>query len=215
MKLSLILIVLFATLTAAAQQKIKVACVGNSITEGAGIETGKTYPDQLQTLMGDAYEVRNYGIGGRTLLKKGDFSYWQEEKYKEVLAWAPDVVIIKLGTNDSKPQNWIYNEEFEHDYRAFIQSFKHIKGHRKIFICTPVPVFQDAFGITAAIVQDEIVPIVNKVAKAEGVVLIDLFTALSGKGEMFPDGVHPNADGARAMAEEIYSVLKQDLTRSN
>jgi acyl-CoA thioesterase-1 len=215
MKISLILIVLFASLAAAAQQKIKVACVGNSITEGGDIETGKRYPDQLQAFLGDSYEVRNYGIGGRTLLKKGDFSYWQEQKYKEVLDWAPDVVIIKLGTNDSKPQNWIYSEEFEQDYRAFIQSFKHIKGHRKIFVCTPVPVFQDAYGITATIVQDEIVPIVQKVAKAEGVVVIDLFAALSGKSEMFPDGVHPNADGAKFMAEEIYKVLRQDLARSN
>src|SRR5690606_33169468 len=76
---------------------LKVACVGNSITEGAGLT--KTYPDVLQELLGDSYEVRNYGIGGRTLLRKGDYPYWNETKYKEVLTWTPNIVIIKLGTN--------------------------------------------------------------------------------------------------------------------
>nr|WP_199200271.1 GDSL-type esterase/lipase family protein [Adhaeribacter arboris] len=95
------------------QSKIKVACVGNSITEGAGVETGKKYPEQLQTLMGDTYEVKNYGIGGRTLLKKGDYPYWNEVKYQEVLQWQPNIVIIKLGTNDSKPQNWQHKADFK------------------------------------------------------------------------------------------------------
>src|SRR5689334_14820626 len=93
MKIFLLLTLsLFYTAIVYSQTKIKVACVGNSITEGAAIETGKRYPDQLQTLLGDNYEVRNYGLGGRTLLKKGDFPYWNEAKYKEVLEWNPDVV---------------------------------------------------------------------------------------------------------------------------
>ena len=118
-------------LTAGGQERIKVACVGNSITEGSGIVESMRYPSQLQKLLGENFEVRNYGLGGRTLLKKGDYPYWQEEKYKEVLAWVPDIVIIKLGTNDSKPQNWIYAEDFIADYRAFIQSFKKLPGKHK------------------------------------------------------------------------------------
>jgi acyl-CoA thioesterase I len=211
MKLFLLSLVLMLNLVVSAQQKIKVACVGNSITEGADIEKGMRYPEQLQLLLGDSYEVRNYGLGGRTLLRKGDLAYWQEVKYQEVLQWNPDVVIIKLGTNDSKPQNWIYAEDFEKDYRAFIQSFKHLGGQKKIYMCTPVPVFQDAWGITGSIVKEEIIPAIYNVAKSEGVPVIDLYTPLIGKTELFPDGVHPNAGGAAAIAAEVFKGIKDTL----
>jgi acyl-CoA thioesterase-1 len=207
MKVALFLVLLFMAILSSAQVKVKVACIGNSITEGAEIEKALRYPEQLQTMLGDGYEVRNYGLGGRTLLRKGDFSYWQEEKYKEVLAWNPDVIIIKLGTNDSKPQNWIYADEFEKDYRDFIRSFKHPGGHKRIYICTPVPVFRDEWGITANIVNDEIIPKIKTVAKAEGVPVVDLYNPMLEKADLFPDGVHPNAGGARLIAEEVYKAL--------
>lgn len=204
----LFLSILLCQVSQAQVPAIRVACVGNSITEGAAIENGKKYPDQLQALLGDRYVVRNYGLGGRTLLKKGDHPYWNEDKYKEVLGWNPDVVIIKLGTNDSKPQNWKYKAEFESDYRAFIQSFKNLPGKKKIYICTPIPVFKDTWGITENVVKDEIIPILKKVAKEEKVTLIDLYTPMIGKGDLVPDGVHPDAGGATIMAQAIYKIVK-------
>jgi acyl-CoA thioesterase I len=207
MKYLLFSVFIFVSFMISAQKKIKVACVGNSITEGADLGIGKRYPEQLQILMEGGYEVRNYGLGGRTVLRKGDFSYWQEEKYKEVLEWNPEVVIIKLGTNDSKPQNWIYGEEFETDYRAFVQSFKKLIGVHKIFICTPVPVFKDLGGIEAGTV-DEIASMVKNVAVSEKVSLIDLHTSLADKSDLFPDGVHPNAEGAKAIAEHVFRAIK-------
>lgn len=208
MKLLYCFSLILLSATSFAQEKIRVACIGNSITEGAGIEETSRYPAQLQKLLGDAYDVRNYGLGGRTLLKKGDFPYWQEEKYKEALGWNPDVVIIKLGTNDSKPQNWIYSEEFINNYREFIQSFKTLPGKRKIFLCTPIPVFKDEWGITESVVKEEVIPMVNKVAKKERVKVIDLYNPLVGKGDLAPDGVHPNAVGATLIAEEVYKIIK-------
>jgi acyl-CoA thioesterase I len=207
----LILLILLVPILGNAQTKIKVACVGNSITEGAGIDEALRYPNQLQKLLGDNYEVRNYGLGGRTLLKRGDFPYWQEQKYKEAMAWLPDIVIIKLGTNDSKPQNWIYSEEFEHDYREFIQSFKRFPGKRKIFICTPIPVYKDGFGITATVVSDEIIPMTQKVAKSENATLIDLYTPMLDKAALAPDGIHPDSAGAKIIAEEVYKALAAKL----
>ena len=85
---------------------IKVACVGDSITQGAGAAKGKSYPTQLQEMLGDEWKVMNYGLGGRTLMDRGNRPYMKEKAYQEALASAPDVVIIMLGTNDTKPQNW-------------------------------------------------------------------------------------------------------------
>ena len=208
MKYTVSLLLVLLVVSAAAQSRIKVACVGNSITEGAGLSKGMSYPEQLQQMLGDQYEVRNYGLGGRTLLRKGDLPYWQEEMYQEVLAWIPDLVIIKLGTNDSKPQNWIYSEEFENDYRNFIQSFRKLPGKRGIYICTPIPVFKDAWGITESIVKEEIIPVIMKVGRAEGVSVIDLYSPMLGKGDLVPDGVHPNEAGATIIAGEISRFVK-------
>ena len=43
---------------------IRVACIGNSITDGYGIDmaTQKGYPAILQNKLGDGYEVKNYGL---------------------------------------------------------------------------------------------------------------------------------------------------------
>ena len=87
---------------------IKVACVGNSITEGFGLENPsvESYPAVLQSLLGNNYEVENFGLSARTLLMKGDLPYMKEQRFKDALEFLPDIVTIKLGTNDSKPYNW-------------------------------------------------------------------------------------------------------------
>ena len=191
-----------------AQEKIKVACIGNSITEGSAIAEGKKYPDVLQVLLGVGYEVRNYGKGGRTVLKKGDYPYWKEQKYTDARAWTPDIVIIKLGTNDSKPQNWKYKKDFRKDYIAFVRSFRKLSSHPKVYICYPIPVFESKWGITESIVRDEIIPILKKVARKTGATIIDLYTPFTGKAAMTYDGIHPNADGARLLAEEVFKEIK-------
>lgn len=206
MKLLIFLFIVIPML-ANAQERIKVACIGNSITEGMGVEPEMTYPSQLQRMLGGRYEVKNFGVSKRTMLKKGDFPYWQESKYQEALQWVPDVVIIKLGTNDSKPQNWIYSEEFEKDYKDFIDSFKKLPGKRKIYVCTPIPVFKDVWGITDGVVTDEIIPLLRKIARSENAIFVDLHTPLEGKPELAPDGVHPDAAGAALIAEEIFRAM--------
>lgn len=82
---------------------IKVACIGNSITYGSGIpdRPRDSYPSQLARMLGEKWEVRNFGVGGRTLLKKGDFPFWKEEAYSQAKAFLPDVVIIKLGEENT------------------------------------------------------------------------------------------------------------------
>jgi acyl-CoA thioesterase I len=208
------LLILVTVLTSEAQTKIKVACIGNSITEGAGL--GKeTYPAQLAELLGDYFEVQNFGVSGRTILKKGDFPIWQEEKYKKALDWKPDVVVIKFGTNDSKPQNWKYEKELEADYFAFIRSFKRANPEIKIFVCLPIPVFKDVSGINAEIVKEEIIPIIRDVASKEKVEVINLYRAMDKQGSKVPDGVHPNAAGAKIIAETVYKSItkKSEVTK--
>ena len=204
--LAMLLLCTIQAFAKAPEQKIKVACVGNSITEGAGLT--KTYPDVLQELLGEAYEVRNYGIGGRTLLRKGDLPFWNELKYGEVLDWKPDVVIIMLGTNDTKPHNWQYKEEFVKDYVDFINSFKNLASNPTVFICNPIPVFEDKWGINEATMKNEVLPAIKKIAKESKVPIIDMHQPFLGKIDLTYDAIHPNDEGAGFLATELYKTLK-------
>lgn len=200
---------LFFTLTGFAQSRVKVACVGNSITEGAGIAAGKTYPEQLQALLGQTYDVRNYGISGRTLLKKGDYPYWKEAKYQEVLGWQPDVVVIKLGTNDSKPQNWQHKADFKKDYVALIKSFKKLPSHPKVYICKPMPAYYQSFNISPEVIQKEMLPLIEAIAKKTKVKVIDLYTPMVGQNDLAPDGIHPTAAGTAILADEVFRAIRK------
>ena len=90
MKRVVILLFSILPLFATAQEKIKVACIGNSVTYGYGHkEPAKTsYPSQLQQMLGDKYEVRNFGHSGATLLNKGHRPYINLHEYKAALAFS-------------------------------------------------------------------------------------------------------------------------------
>ena len=204
----------FAMNPAMAQDKkpvIRVACIGDSITFGAGVadRAKNSYPVVLQNLLGDGYEVRNYGVSGRTLLNKGDYPYTKEKAYRDALAFLPNIVLIKLGTNDSKPQNWKKADEFEADYKKLIESFQALESKPKVYLLLPVPAYKGNFGITEKVVAGEVKPKIEAVAKDLKLPVIDLYTALNAKPELFPDQIHPNAAGAKLIAETIATTLKK------
>lgn len=191
------------------QAIIKVACVGNSITQGPGRDNPDSYPLQMQEILGETYEVKNFGVSGRTLLKKGDYPYWDEPQFEEVKGFQPDILIIKLGTNDSKSQNWQFKDEFVQDYIDLINTFKKSmlkKG--EVYICIPVPVFKTNYGITEDILVNEMRPMLLKIAKKTKSKIINLYEPLLGHSGLLPDGIHPNTEGLAIMAAEVSRVIK-------
>ena len=187
---------------------IRVACVGNSITDGHGIElaTQFGYPALLQKALGSDYWVKNFGVGGRTMLNKGDYPYMNEQAWRDAQAFNPDIVIIKLGTNDSKPQNWQYASEFKQDLQQMIKSL----GKAKIFLCTPIPAFKSSWAINDSVIVNGVIPIQKEVARKNGLQLIDLHTLMANDEELVqPDGIHPNEKGVAKMAEIISEAIKK------
>lgn len=190
---------------------LKVACIGNSITEGDGIEDkiNDSYPAQMQQLLGADYHVRNFGVGGRTLLRKGDYPYWNEPAFQEAKDFQPDIVVIKLGTNDTKPQNWKYADEFVKDYQVFIDEFQALDSKPKIYLCYPVPAFEVKWGIDNEVITKEVMPKIAEVAASKELEIIDLYQALDGKANLFPDAVHPNEAGAKIIAETVAAAIQK------
>lgn len=197
-----------ASVLAAEEPKVtKVACIGDSITQGSGTKGGMSYPNQLQKLLGEKYKVGNFGVSGRTLLKKGDFPYWKEKAYQNALKMEPDVVVIMLGTNDTKPQNWKFESEFSDDYKELVKSFQALSSKPKVWVCLPVPVpGKGNYGINEENVQKEI-PRIEALAKELGCGIIDMHAALDKHPEFLPDRVHPNNDGAGEMAKAAAKAI--------
>ena len=100
-------------------EKIKVACVGNSITAGYGVKNRDkdSYPMLLGQMLGQGYDVRNFGVSSKTMLRKGN-SYMAEKAYQNALDFCPDILIVKLGTNDANPKYWQYKKDFMKDMRV-------------------------------------------------------------------------------------------------
>jgi acyl-CoA thioesterase-1 len=158
-------------------------------------------------MLGKKWQVRNFGVSGATMLKNGDKPYWEQQALGDALAYNPNVVIIKLGTNDTKPQNWKFKDEFVSDYADMIDQFADLPAEPRIWICNPVPAYPQRWGISDERISDEVVPLLGKVSRKCDVPIIDLYESLSGKPELFPDLIHPNAEGAYYMAKEIYTAL--------
>ena len=199
-------------LSSRADSVTRIACVGDSITYGAAIRDRAKhwYPQVRAALRGKGFIGRNYGVNGATLLKNGDRPYWKLGAFKQATDFGPNVVILKLGTNDTKPQNWgKVGKEYEADLRAMVTHFKSLPTKPMIYLCLPVPVYQTRWGINEKTVKGGVIPVIRKVARDENLTVIDLYQALSGKPAMFPDKIHPNAAGARLMAQTIHSVLEK------
>ena len=198
----------FTMLAEAPGGTIRVACVGDSITYGSGVaEREKNcYPAVLGQLLGAGYEVKNFGVSGATLLKNGDKPYWKQGAFQAATDFAPQIVVIKLGTNDTKPQNWKRKEEFAGDLAAMVEQFAGLPSKPKVWLCLPVPVHRANFGINAPGL-DEAMALIRQVAAEKKTGLIDLHAALLPHPELFKDGIHPNAEGAALIAKAVNEAL--------
>ncbi len=200
---------------AAAQKKTRVACVGNSVTYGYLLPEREknAYPSQLQALLGDGYEVGNFGHSGSTLLRKGHRPYDRLPEFRQALDFKADLVVIHLGLNDTDPRNWPqHSEEFIPDYRALIDSFRTVNPAAKIWICRMTPIFhghrrfQSGTRDWHALIQQRI----EQIAATAGVGLIDLYEPLHKRPDLFPDFLHPNAEGAGILARTVYGAITGD-----
>ena len=211
-KILLIALSFMLVCTCWAQDKIKVACVGNSITYGSGVaERDKNaYPVRLQQMLGDAYEVGNFGKPGATLLNKGHRPYTQQQEYKDALAFAGDIVVIHLGINDTDPRNWPnYRDEFIGDYRSLMQSFREVNPKVRFLLARMTPLSDRHWRFESGTRDwhDEIQSAIECVAKAEGVQLIDFHEPLYPYPYLLEDAVHPNAEGAAILAKTVYEGI--------
>lgn len=213
MKLLFFLIV-FGCLTVCCgyAQKVKVACVGNSVTYGAGIPDREKdcYPAQLARMLGDNYEVGNFGKSGATLLNKGHRPYMEQPEFKKALEFAGDLVVIHLGLNDTDPRNWPnYRDDFIPDYLSLIDSFRRVNPECRIWVCrlSPIAHRHPRFKSGTRDWYEQIQRAIEKVTEDAQVGLIDFQEGLYCRPDLLPDALHPTAEGATILAQTVFSAL--------
>lgn len=187
----------------------KIACVGDSITFGAGATDRITgsYPARLQEKLGDQFTVQNFGYGGSSYVRTeiNYKPYTGGTQYPESLDFQPDVVIIMLGTNDT--HSWEETQpQFEEAVRALVRSYAALESKPVIFLCTPLCRYDNPSCRT--IIYNEIIPTLEKVAGEEGCYFANVYKGTLGKGMYFSDGLHPNDSGYELLTDLIYDVLK-------
>ena len=206
----LLLAIVISTLSA--QENIRVACIGNSVTHGYGHKNpaATSYPTRLGEMLGEGYEVRNFGHSGATLLNHGHRPYTQQQAYRNAVAFAPDKAIIHLGLNDTDPRNWPnYRDEFIPDYLALIDTLRKANPNVEVWVCRMTPIFHGhrRFKSGTRDWHAQIQLAIEEVARLADVHLIDLHEPLYHRPDLFADALHPDAEGAQILAETVYSAM--------
>ncbi len=225
-KIGILSLAIVASLFAAS----KIACVGNSITYGYGIESWPdqtSYPYHLQTFLraegGSAASdtVGNFGFSGRTVRKDDNSSYWKGYQFTPAIEFAADTVIIELGTNDSKNYTeWItaeqiekYDAEIQADFESMIDTFQ-VKSKPRIFICLAPYANNSSWGMYDTAIVKHVIPAVLKAGLEKGVNVIDLHSNFSylenPSWYLSSDTVHPSVEGAKELAKIIYGYVQKD-----
>jgi acyl-CoA thioesterase-1 len=185
---------------------LRVECVGDSITEGS------RYPFYLQAMLGANCTVKNFGVGGCTVLLGAGKPYMNQTTFESALEFLPEIVIIMLGTNDARPTTYQYIEDFVNNYEQLIESFKRLASNPEIYLVKPPPIFNDDLGLSNANLVEGVIPGTEQVAKELGLPLIDVNTVLINHPEYFPDGVHPTNQGATVIASEIDTAITSKMS---
>jgi len=211
----LVTFLFFSTEIFAQNPKIKVACIGNSVTYGYGLKYPSTqsYPVQLQKMLGEKYQVKNFGHSGATLLRKGHNPYYKTKEFAEALKLVPDITIIHLGLNDTDPRDWNnYSNDFRGDYSWLIDTFRKANPQVKVYICLMTPIFNDHPRFRSG-TRDwywKIESLIREIAKVNRTGLIDLHAPFYFHPNLFPDALHPNKEGAIILAKTVYGAITGD-----
>ncbi|MGN1194669.1 MAG: GDSL-type esterase/lipase family protein [Acutalibacteraceae bacterium] len=195
--------------------QIKVACVGDSITYGAGIKNWKknAYPVVLGNLLGDGYCVNNFGYIGRTAQTDADKPFTEEKLYQKSLDYNPDIVVLMLGSNDSKPYNWKGIDNFKQAYGKIIDSYINLESKPTVYIVTPPPVFPYKgdkvwYDLDSELISGDITLAAKQLAEEKGLELIDMNAVFDGRSDLLSDGAHPTAEGASLFAQVVFEAIK-------
>ncbi len=192
----------------ATARPIRITCVGASDVSTPTPYGTPNWPVYIAPMLGYEYAITNCGASGTTMIQDGNAPYWNTQQYTDGLNSSPDIVIIMLGSNDSKPYNWIYQTNYTPDYEEMISQYRNLPSHPRIYLNTLLTVYGDgAYDIVGPIVDGQLCPIIKQIAFDEELPVIDVNTATENMPQNFPDNIHPDIGGAKVVAQTVFNGL--------
>jgi acyl-CoA thioesterase-1 len=180
---------------------IRVACVGDSITQASG------YPAKLQLMLGDKYVVGNFGVSGSTVSLNSTKPYMNQTAFQKAEEFEPKVVVIMLGTNDARADLSQYNKTFEETYSQLLSSFQSLKSNPQIFVVNSPPIFTSNPDYNNTYLANDVIPQIDNLATALNLPTVDVYNAFTNHSDYFMDGIHPNVEGTALIASEVDNAI--------
>lgn len=193
----------------------RIACVGDSITRGTFVwrRKKKAYPAQLQAMLGEGFWVRNFGVNGHAVQRNADRPYRKSKAFTLSGSFQPDVVLMMLGTNDSRGDNWKGVGPFSADYRTLIMHYQSLESAPQVWLLTPPALFRVGrsakvrYGMKEPAIR-EMCGAIEALARELGCGVIDINRLTARHPEAFRfDGVHPGGAGATLIAQAVHEAL--------
>ena len=196
-----------------ADDRIRIACVGDSITEGH-LAKHEAWPLLLERLIDQKargrYAIGNFGKGGATLLRGSATPYWATGQFKASQNYQPDIVVINLGVNDAHHGFWQGDrEEFQTGLIQLIGVYQSLASQPKVYLSTLTTMYPTWPQWESAV--DNIITanqVIRDVGELKGLEVIDLATPTGGNPGLFPDGLHPNKSGNWLIAKAVFQALE-------
>lgn len=217
------------------ETKIRVICIGDSITEGFGLgdDISAYYPALLQEFLGENYTVFNEGVTSSCVTMMEDdagkafgMPYVLQPEYDEALSLEGDIYIIMLGTQDAQdgmhdtediqdPYNNLISFEplFETFYQYIIDGIRSASPDALIYLVTPPPILNCIWRKHQESYLLQLLPHIKALAEVNNTQFIDLHEELLKLPEdelqtlYQEDGLHPNASGTFLIASTLAYVI--------
>jgi lysophospholipase L1-like esterase len=180
---------------------VKVACIGDSITE-------RGYPFMLRAMLGSEFTVANFGVSGSTVSRDSILPYIDQKAFQDAKDFDPDIIIIMLGTNDANPEITVDGDEgFEEDFKHIIYAFSELVGDEQIYVMKSPPILSTNSAYNNTYLVEKIIPQIDHVATELNLPIIDIYDTLGENPDYYSDGVHPNKEGSTIIASTVYDFV--------
>ena len=183
------------------QSKIKILCLGDSLTEGYGILKEYSYPSRLEeALQGEGLSVKVINSG-----QSGSTSKNGLKRIKWLSRMRPDYLILALGANDGL--RGLSLVELEQNLSNVID-YAEGQDIQVILAGMKIP---PNYG---AAYTDEFEKVFERLAKSYQLPLIKfLLDGVAGKPDLnLPDGIHPTAEGYEIVTQNVLKVILPLIT---
>jgi lysophospholipase L1-like esterase len=208
--LILVLIILFA-FCSPSPKGIIIVCAGDSITEFG-------YPRHLRNILknkGLRARILNQGKSGHN---SREYLSFLKKNLDGLRKSSPDFVLLQLGTNDVRiDHDYISANDFYNNMKQIITLLHTLKTRTsekpRILLATIPPVTEDTpypfAPESRKRVEDEINPLIQKIALEEKIPLVDNFSLFLESPHLLQD-VHPSQEGYKVLAQNWFNALKKE-----